>query len=534
MIIDGHALRRFVQIATAILLGAGGLLSPAPMAHGDWHTLTGWFPTFTNSVSELPEFTPNSQTLVYLADAEVDDVQYLYAAPVAGGTPLRLNPDLELTGDVLGFKLSVDGQAVVYRSALNSRALQKLYRVPIGGGAAVQLSGDASLHSSVDSFDLDPITGSVVYAAHEAVSDQPALYVVPLAGGTPVKISGALIAGAAIYTYHIDSFGGRVVYLANAEDLNRYELYSVPLAGGTVVKLSPVGGYTYSDIEINPAAAMVVFTAAPNGSTQRHLYRNATSGGALVQLNVALDTGEEVVSHHLTPDHSKVVYGIRTGPALGAHTRGDLYAVPTAGGSSTPLSLAADPSYGADVIEFAVTPDSQRVVMNYQLLDLLAPEIQSVKLDGTDRQTLVTQPGLVDIGTLYVSADGQWVIFRDTVAQDVYRLPIGGGSALSLGVASWPTFSGDGQRLIALALDPAKEPTAPYDLYSIGLSDLSRRNLTRLEPGAAVIEWSHVAPDGVTMAYTVDHDLGPGARLEIRVTDGSAAQYRLQIPALQK
>ena len=41
-------------------------------------------------------------------------------------------------------------------------------------------------------------------------------------------------------------------------------------------------------------------------------------------------------------------------------------------------------------------------------------------------------------------------------------------------------------------------------------------------------------PDGVTMAYTVDHDLGPGARLEIRVTDGSAAQYRLKIPALHK
>ena len=531
MTIDSHRAGRFARVGIILALTIGNFVAPAPSVRAYWHSLVV-FPDYTDSVSEQPVFTPNSQTLVYLADAEVDDVPYLYATAVAGGTPLRLNPNLESTGEVLTFKITSDGQTVLYRSALNSRALTKLYRVPIGGGASVQLSGDASLHGSVDSFDQDAVSGSVVYEAHEAVSDKPALYVVPIAGGTPLKISGALVAGATIYSYWIDSIGGRVIYLANAEELSRYELYSASLAGGSVVKLSPTGAYAYSDVELDPSAAVVIFTAVPDGATQRHLYRNATSGGALIQLNVALGVDEEVVNHRLSPDGMTVVYGIRAGPTLSSHTRGDLYAVPVGGGSSTPLSLPADSSYGADVLDFALTPDGQRVVLNYQMLGLLAPEIQSVKLDGTARQTLLTQSGLIDIGLLLVSPDGQWVVFRDNVSQSSYRLPITGGSAASLDTSSWPVIAG--QRFVALAHDPDKELTAPQDLYSIGLADLSRRNLTRLEPGAAVVEWSRIAPDGHTLAYTVDHDLGPSSRLELRVTDGQASQFLLQIPALHR
>lgn len=526
--------RPLLQALIVFALAASGLQGSVPVARAQWHSVTGLLPAFSDRLSEGGDFTPDSQTLVYLADAEMDDVAYLYAAPVAGGTPLRLNPDLESTGGVDFFRIAPDGQSVVYLSTLNSRSLTKLFSVPISGGVPTQLSGDALLHDSVAFFLLDAASGRTVYLTSDAGTGEPALYSVSIAGGTPLKISGAITPGGRIYQYWIDPIGGRALYLANAEDLARFELYAVSLTGGAVVKLSPAGASVSADAALNPTIPAVAFTAIPNGSTRRHLYHNATGGGALVELNVALGANEDVVSHRFVPDGSKVVYGVRTGPPLDAHTRGGLYAVSIGGGASTPLSVATGPSLGADLNYFDLTPDGQRVVLNFQMSDLLAPEIQSVGLDGTDRQTLYTQSGLTNVGHLEVTADGAWVLFQDMQTQDTNRLPIAGGSVVSMGITANPLVTGDGLRAISQARDPDKGPTAEFDLYSVGIADLSRRNLTRLEPDAALDEWSQAAPDGHTIAYVVVHTIGAETRREIRLTNGESAQYLVNIPMIRK
>lgn len=534
MILKSRKTARLFRVGLVLALAVAGVQTPAPVAQAQWHSVTGLFPAFTDRVSEGGDFTPDSQTLVYLADAELDDVQYLYAAPVAGGTPIRLNPDLESTGGVGDFRITPDGQDVIYTSALNSRSLTKLFRVPITGGASTQISADAAVHGSVVSFALDATSGRVVYQTTEVATNEPGLYSVPIAGGTPLKISGPITSGGSIYSFTIDSIGGRALYLANAEDVNRYELYAVSLLGGAVVKLSPAGAFVYADIELNPTIPVVAFTAIPNGSTRRHLYLNATGGGALVQLSAALGSNEEVVRHRFVPDGSKVVYGVSTGPVLDTHTRGQLYAVSIGGGASTPLSVATGPSLGADVYNYALMPDGQRVVLNYQQLQALAPEIQSVAVNGTDRQTLYTQSGQINVVMLGVSADGAWVLFQNGSNQDTLRLPIGGGDPVSLGITAFPLLTADGQRAISQAHDPVKAPSAGYDLYSVGIADLSRRNLTRLEPDAALDEWSQLAPDGHTFAYNVIHTIGAETRMEIRITDGEAAPYLLNIPVIRK
>lgn len=525
--------RRLARFGLALAL-ALGVLQPPPAARADWHSVTGLFPPFTDQTSEGGEFSPDGQYLVYVADAEIDGVEYLYSAPVAGGAPVRLNPDLESTGGVQHFAISADGSNVIYSSAVNSRALTKIFRVPIAGGASVQISGDASMHGSAGSFRLDPGSGTVVYAAPEALSSQPALYSVPIAGGTPVKVSGSVVSGGVIVYFLVDPIADRVIYLANAEDVTRYELYSAPRTGGAVVKLSPAGAAVGVDFQLHPSLAVVAFTAIPNGSTQRQLYRNGTAGGALSQLNVSLSAGKNVESFAFTPDGTKVVYGVSTGPQVTDHVRGDLYAVAIGGGASTPLSVPTDPSLGAGAVYFAITPDSQRVILNYRLSALLAPEIQSVAIDGTDRQTLYTQSGSVQVAMLEVSHDGQWVLFQDSWAQTTLRLPIGGGGATPLNISSFPLYTGDGQRAISLAIDPAKGQNAAPDLYSVGIADLSRRNLTTLEPGAALDEWSRVGPDGSTIAYVVVHTYGADTRREIRLTDGDAGRYLLSLPVIRK
>ncbi len=525
--------RRLVRVTLTLALVLTVLADAVP-ARANWRSLTGLLPVFTNSFFGAGTFSPDGQYLVYTADAEVDDVVYLYSVPVAGGAPIRLNPDLAAGGGVGSYKITADSQSVIYASRPMNRGIESIYRVPIGGGASVQLSGSLGLHGSTGPFELDPTTQRVVYEAFESGTGVPALYSVPIAGGAPVQISAALASGRTIANFGIDPIGGQVIYIADAEVAGRLEMYGVASTGGTPVRLSPVGATVENGFAFDPFLPVVAFKATPSGSSNTHLYLNATAGGALIQLNVALGAGDNVFSYAFTPDGTKVVYGVNTGPAAGGHWRGNLYAVSIGGGVSTPLSVPTDVSYGADVLWFSITPDSQRVVFNYQLVSLIAPELQSVTVDGTDRQTLYTQGASGAIGFIYASPDSQWALFNVGQAQRLYRAPVGGGSAVPLDVLSAPAFTGDGQRLIALDYDTYASGDTSYDLVSVGLGDLSLWNLTRLETGAEIWGWTPVAADGQTLAYLVRQTIGAETRYEIRITDGAAAPYRLHLAVIRK
>ena len=525
--------RRATRLAMTLVMVLTILVDTVP-ARADWRSLTGLLPAFADFVTDAGAFSPDGQYLVYTADAEVDDVIYLYSVAVAGGAPIRLNPDLAAGGSVGGYKITADSQYVIYASRPQNRGIESLYRVPIGGGGSVQVSGDLSLHGGTGYFELDPTTQRVVYQAVESGTGAPLLFSVPIAGGTPVQISATLASGRSITSFGIDSIGGQVVYIADAEVLGRRELYGVAIAGGTPVRLNPVGATVENGFAFDPFLQVVAFRATPSGSSNTHLYLNATAGGALTQLNVALGANDNVFGYAFTPDGTKVVYGVSTGAAVNGQWRGTLYAVSIGGGASTPLSVPTDMSYGADVLHFSITPDSQRVALNYQMVALLAPELQSVRLDGTDRQTLYTQGADGAISFIEVSPDSQWALFNVGQAQRLYRAPMAGGSAVALDALNAPVFTGDGQRLIALDYDTYVSGDDPYDLVSVGLEDLSLRNLTRLETGAEIRSWTPVAADGETLAYLVRHTNGAEMRYEIRITDGAAAPYRLHLPLVRK
>ncbi len=525
--------RRLVRVALTLAMVLTILADTVP-ARANWRSLTGLLPVFTDFVVNAGAFSPDGQYLVYTADAEVDDVVYLYSVPVAGGAPIRLNPDLAAGGGVGGYRMTADSQYVIYASRAVNRGIESIYRVPIGGGESVQLSGALGLHGSTGPFDLDPTTQRLVYEAFESGTGVPALYSVPIAGGTPVQISAALASGRSIASFGIDPIGGQVIYIADAEVAGRLEMYGVASTGGTPVRLSPMGATVENGFAFDPFLPVVAFKATPSGSSNKQLYLNVTAGGTLTQLNVALSASDNVFSYAFTPDGTKVVYGVNTGPAVSGHWRGNLYAVSIGGGASTPLSVPTDVSYGADVLSFSVTPDNQRVVLNYQMVSLLAPEVQSVRLDGTDRQTLYTQGASGAISVIYTSPDSQWALFNVGQAQRLYRAPVAGGSAVPLDALNAPAFTGDGQRLIALDYDSYASGDPSYDLVSVGLGDLSLWNLTWLETGAEVWAWTPVAADGQTLAYLVRHTNGAETRYEIRITNGAAAPYRLHLAFIRK
>src|SRR5439155_9878102 len=97
-------------------------------------------------------FSPDSQTVVYTAKQNVDEVYELFSVPITGGTPVRLNAPLVPGGDVVDsppgysvpantFMITPDGTRVVYRADQDTNDVIELYSVPIGGGTPVKLNG---------------------------------------------------------------------------------------------------------------------------------------------------------------------------------------------------------------------------------------------------------------------------------------------------------------------------------------------------------------------------------------------------------
>jgi Tol biopolymer transport system component len=77
-------------------------------------------------VSFGPRITPDGRQVLYQADAEVDGASDLYAVPLCGGQPKKLDGTLTFEGDVLDHALGRSG-LVVYRADQDTNGVLELY-----------------------------------------------------------------------------------------------------------------------------------------------------------------------------------------------------------------------------------------------------------------------------------------------------------------------------------------------------------------------------------------------------------------------
>jgi hypothetical protein len=72
---------------------------------------------FWQDVSGSFDVSPNNLAVVYLLDAESDDVEELYVVPTIGGDSTRLSGEILPTeGNIVSFKIAPDSLSVVYRA----------------------------------------------------------------------------------------------------------------------------------------------------------------------------------------------------------------------------------------------------------------------------------------------------------------------------------------------------------------------------------------------------------------------------------
>jgi Tol biopolymer transport system component len=245
------------------------------------------------------QISPDSSTVVYRADATIDETYDLYSAPIGGGASVKLNSTLPTAGSVdSGFLISPNGSRVVFRTDLSAFQTYNLYSVPIGGGFATRLNGALAPTEDVSAgFLISPNSSRVIYRSDEDVDEVVELYSVPIAGGTATRLNASLAGGGDVLDFAVSPDGSRVVYRAdrNVDTVN--ELFSVPIGGGTSTKLNRtlVAGGDVVNYRISSNNSWVVYGADQDQDGADELLRVPLGGGAVENASGPLVPGGDVV-----------------------------------------------------------------------------------------------------------------------------------------------------------------------------------------------------------------------------------------------
>ena len=447
----------------------------------------------------------------------------LYVVALAGGSPRKLNSPLPPEGDVKTFEFSLDSQSVLYLADQEVDHRQELYRVPVTGGAAHRLSGTLVPGGQVRTFTLDPDGQRIVYIADQQTVEKAELYSVSINGGGLANLNGAMSPASDVTDVAVDPVTDSVVYIADKLLNQRFELFSVPLTGGASTRLNPT---LASDADvygfaIDQAAPLVVFLAQESGASAANLWSVVATGGTPKKLNITLAANDRILNYGISPAGDRVVYNVATSDDVlnqGLSDAGKLYSTAIGGtGGSVPLTETPDPYYGVQGYRF--TPDGARIVYEFQRNALSAGRLESSSAQTGARATLYepssSGPPVYD----YALSDNSQLVVVETqnglLGNDLSAVPIGGGSALRYGPGNLQSIMPDSSRVLFRRLiGPSVE-----GLLSVQIDGSDERELSGMQSSGSIYS-TVVSPDSTWIVFIVQI----GERFEVRVSDGRAAQ----------
>lgn len=516
--------RAIVGVIVAGLLAISLLPQPA---RADWRSLSGGFlPAFTGGVDF--QISPDSRTVAFIADKDADDVKELYAVPMTGTTPIKLNPPLDAGGDVETFLFTTDGQYVIYRADQEVDQRIELYRVPVGGGAATKLNTPLVAGGNVMTFKIAPDTGRIAYVADQETNEVFELWSISGTGGGLFKLSGTMVAGGDVGIFEIDPLSDRAVFSADRETDGTYELYSTPMVGGAPTKLNPPlqlqgGGDAglYSEFFINPIIPVVAFIARGPTTPGGKVYSNATAGGLLNEISFNLLSTQRILGFRISPAGDRVVFNVGTRSGSTNAFKGNLYSSLIGGGGNANLTEIAEPLYGVDAYGFRFTPNGSYVVYNYQKNAASQPRFES-SVTATGVRATLYAPSASDpaLAGFDFSPDSQWVMVQTSSGgpqQSIRTLPPTGGNPTSHGAGVYRLITPDSSRIAYTRI--VSDVTQATELFSAQIFGGDERNLSGMN-GAGYVGDTKVSKDGNWIVYVVQIN----SRYDLRVSDGLVAQ----------
>ncbi len=347
--------------------------------------------------------------------------------------PKKLNHSYSVNERLRSFVVSSDFKRALYRSS--DPFFNRLYSAPVGrSGNAEQVFTSGYLRR----FELSPDGKTVVYStsSNSATSTRD-LFSRPIDLSSPqVALSPTLASGRDIGSFQVTPDSNYLVFSSEEETNNLGELWSVPIEGPAAsrVKISgdlePPGGSSVvgaSHVTISPDSETVVYVAKKLGEATDELFSVAIDGSSSpVKLSDNVTFGRTVRSVAISPDGSTVLFV--------SHSSVDnfeLYAVPIEGPNSSAVKLNHD-LVGGSVIDLAVSPDGNRVVYRASSV-AFDNELYSVPIDRAQEPTKLN-PELVTNGDVesgfVITPDSQNVIFTADVetldAVELFSVPIAG------------------------------------------------------------------------------------------------------------
>jgi Tol biopolymer transport system component len=376
---------------------AGQRLFSSPVVGGDPMEL------LSPSVEILPaygfKFVPDRSSVVFRARADLLPAFSLFSLPTDGSieSPIQLSPLFDANDDVRGdFSISKDGQHVIFRSDFVIDGSSQLYRVPIAGGTPLKLNPDPVPGGDVDAFLQTPDGQGIVYRSDHARNGIDQLYEVPFAGGASTQLTSSTRQRTdAITGFQLSPTGNHVVYRAMQGRVGSYELFATSTTGEIPIRLNlplVVSGDVGKKYQITPDGTRVVYIADQDTNTADELYSVSIGGGAVTKLNTPLQSNRDVNDFKLVPGGSRLVYRADQD----VNRQRDLYAVDLDGGNRTKLSpvMIADGDVEAD---YQISPDGRlvafradafsngrRVVLLADLAPELAPAPRAVLFSAND------------------------------------------------------------------------------------------------------------------------------------------------------
>jgi len=507
--------------------------------------------------------SPDSSRVAYQADEEVDELLELFCAPVDGDDPAsKLNAPLDPgppSGHVLVYEVTADSSSVVYVADGDVEGVLELYAAPVQGGSVIKLNGALVVGGGL-SIDVFPpmrvsLDGArVVYLADQETNEQMELYSVPVDGSQPpIKLNQMLLSTGDIGPFELSADGVHVVYVSYRIS-GIANLFSVPVTGGEApIQLNATSGqnvalpFHRSEFHVSPGGTHVGFRsgddlyAAPVDGSQAAVKVSGPfgPGGGIGSVSTELPTFQ------LSPDGGRIVYLADAR----VDERYELYSART-DGSSGPARLSGPMTVGGDVIDFGISPDGKRVVYmaDQEVNDRY--ELFSVPIDGARavrREDGTFLPGRVKLNPTLVngqsvglgccghtnfvfSPDGSRVLFTaetiDTSHSDLFNAAIDGSELVQLTSGENSVkefrFSPDGGRVVYLA-------SGIYSTLADGSSPAVGLFLQGTS-GQSDERQFVISPDGQWVVNRVDANENGQFELFARPIDGSQSAIQLNAP----
>ena len=248
--------------------------------------------------------TNDSRRVIFtLGTDENFSADQLYSAPIAGGTPLRLDNQSLANGDISTLLLSPDSSRVVYQQRLSDTtdSSVQVFSVPVIGGTVVPLT--PIIGANIQG--ISPDSQNLLYLSDQLTDGTTEAFVVPLTGGLPRRVNSDLTPGGDLVNtvrgHRFTPDSTRIVYQADQVTDGEVEFFVAPVSGGPIVKLGIPSSQTVGvfgiSFDFTSDSNWLIYITFPTSLDDgiSELFAVDLVGGAPIRLNDQLPFGSEGV-----------------------------------------------------------------------------------------------------------------------------------------------------------------------------------------------------------------------------------------------